>query len=194
VGRFAVPDLADHPYPQDQRLRRMIWFRRVLAWIVAVSVLLGLAVVGLLGYLMWSYGGGPAERAELLPLPAGVQLVNEAADCPGNGDGWLLCVREVRLRQPGLDRNQLRQKVIDHYASTDHPLRRLSTDDKYCTWFNDSCAGTVGEPDCLAQKPSKGLRCLYVLDATKPMGPFILRPTSPDEIDVQLQSYTHRFG
>ncbi len=95
---------------------------------------------------------GMASGADLRPLPDGVEeageQVGENGSCGGNGKGWHLCERRLRVRMAGKSQADLAKLLADHYSSLGHEMVEQSR----------GSGSLFGPRSC---PPGDGL-CLYV--------------------------------
>ena len=132
----------------------------------ATGCLAGAAVAGVLAvsafamvFVVTDWGPparGLAGPEDVRPLPAGVEVVAEVAGdgsggCGGNGDGWHVCERRVRVRMPETSREELAQLLADHYRDAGHEmddlLASVATDGRL--FGPQSCDEPDGERLCL---------------------------------------------
>ena len=121
-------------------------------FVVAVSAIVFVSID-------WGPGArGLADPEDVRPFPAGIEVVGEAAGdgfggCGGNGDGWHVCERRVRVRMPETSRAELARLLADHYRAAGHEM-------------DDLDAGGAGDGRLFGPKSCDGpdgeLRCLYL--------------------------------
>ena len=144
--------------------------RRRMAWgCVGMMAILLATSLGFVLLLVWFLAGGVADAGDLRPLPKGVAVVHESTDaeaCPGNGNGWFLCDRTVRLRDDGDRSDELLVRVVEHYRSEGHELEPLSEAGLHGIADGRAPRHGFGRRGCLDDGPRGRVRCLVVTDGS----------------------------
>lgn len=162
------------PIDNEQRLDRRAIGCLLSAVVLAVMLVAGwLVSVALLT-------SGPPRADEMRPLPPDVVVVEEQAECPGNGDGWHACERRIRLRREGTDGETLRKEVLAHYLSPSVPVTADTRP--------HPCGGVA---EVTADEELREYVCIQVQQATGRGLSRSWAPPGPDDVDVVATTYAY---
>lgn len=173
--------------------RRRVGFGCLAAVAVGLVLVVAVAVIFVVTTDWGPHARGLASTEDVRPLPSGVVVVAERAgdghgSCGGNGDGWHPCERRLRVRMPGVSRQELAQMLADHYRSSGHEMADLR-----------SAAGAGGDrlfgPASCDEADGDRL-CLYIEEPNDqsdwPSGVnAIPEPPGPGDVDVVARTWAY---